>query len=255
MADEPDSPESESQSDKGNQPEEPDQPDDKGQPEQDDPGQETDEHKPHLPEQQPHRPKATEEASAEDWLGTNKDPDVMLSVPDLGIDRINLTVEDLEAHVNLHAKVLDIVDLKVGAHVTIKKVELDIQNVHAQAMLKVNLQPVVEIVRELVEHPEILTKTVQALTSGGGVSDSQDDDDFDVNDTSMPGGPDQSDSRVIQGRVEESHEEADQPEDKPEGDESTQKPDDQPEPERKEEPDQGEQDQGTNQGNEDKRDE
>lgn len=165
--------------------------------------EETDEYKPHLPEQQPHRPKATENASAEDWLGSNQDPDVFLSVPDLGIDRINLTVEDLEAHVNLHAKILDMVELKVGAHVSIKKVELDIQNVHAQAMLKVNLDPVVEIVKHLVDHPEILTETVGKLTANSERT-SMDDDEGD--DALATGDPHKS----IEGKKNVSYEEADE---------------------------------------------
>lgn len=118
----------------------------------------------HIPEQDPHRVKAMEEASAADWLHGIENPDVFLAIPDLGVDRINLTVEDIDAHVTLHAKILDLVELRVGAHVKIAKVELDIQNVHAQAMLQVNLQPVVDIVAELVKNPEIITETVGKLT-------------------------------------------------------------------------------------------
>ncbi len=80
------------------------------------------------------RPRAVQEATAEDWLGSNRDPDVLLSVPDLGVDKIRLTVQDLTAHVNLHAKVLDLLELRVGADVALGSVELDIDNVRAQSM-------------------------------------------------------------------------------------------------------------------------
>src|SRR4051794_16307912 len=90
------------------------------------------------------RPPALRSATAQDWLGSNQDPDVLLSVPDLGVDKITLKVEDLQADVDLHARVLDLVDLHVGAHVTLGSVELDIENVRAQAMLKVKLDKVAQ---------------------------------------------------------------------------------------------------------------
>lgn len=112
--------------------------------------------------------KPLENATAEQWLGSNNDPDVLLSVPNLGIDRIYLGVDNVRAHVELHAKVLDLLELHVGADVSIDKVELEIDNVRVQAMLKVKLDKVAEIVGRLLEtidkHPEILT----ALTGGLG---------------------------------------------------------------------------------------
>ena len=107
-------------------------------------------------------------ADPEMWLGSNGDPDVMLSVPNLGVDRICLGVDDLRAHVDLHAKVLDLLELHVGADVGIRKVELEIDNVRVQAMLKVRLNEVGQIIGKVVEllehHPEILSN----LTSGLG---------------------------------------------------------------------------------------
>jgi hypothetical protein len=112
--------------------------------------------------------KPLENATAEQWLGSNNDPDVLLSVPNLGIDRIYLGVDNVRAHVELHAKVLDLLELHVGADVSIDKVELEIDNVRVQAMLKVKLDKVAEIVDRLLQtidkHPEILT----ALTGGLG---------------------------------------------------------------------------------------
>jgi hypothetical protein len=110
------------------------------------------------------------EATAQDWLGTNTDPDVLLSVPNLGIDHIGLTVENVRAHVELHAKVLDLLELHVGADVSIDRVELDIENVRVQAMLKVKLEKVVEVVSRVMdtidENPEILTNLTGGLGRG-----------------------------------------------------------------------------------------
>jgi len=110
------------------------------------------------------------EASVQDWLGSNQDPDVMLSVPNLGIDHIGIKVENLRAHVELHAKVLDLLELHVGAEVSIDEVEIDIENVRVQAMLKVKLDKVAEIVDRVMttidNNPEILTNLTGGLGRG-----------------------------------------------------------------------------------------
>jgi hypothetical protein len=108
------------------------------------------------------------EASAKDWLGSNQDPDVLLAIPNLGIDHIGIEVDNLRADVQLHAKVLDLLELSVGAQVSIEKVEVNIENVRVQAMLKVRLDEVYKIVDRVMttidENPEILTN----LTGGVG---------------------------------------------------------------------------------------
>jgi hypothetical protein len=109
-------------------------------------------------------------ATAQDWLGSNQDPDVLLAVPNLGVDHIGLNVDNLRAHVELHAKVLDLLELHVGADVSIDKVELEIDNVRVQAMLKVKLDKVVDIVGRVMDtidaNPEILTNLTGGLGKG-----------------------------------------------------------------------------------------
>jgi hypothetical protein len=104
------------------------------------------------------------------WLGTNGDPDVLVSIPNLGVDRIYLGIDNIRARVDLHAKVLDLVELTVGAQVSVDKIELEIDNVRVQAMVKVKLQEVKEIVRDVVNlidsHPEILTSLTGGLGRG-----------------------------------------------------------------------------------------
>lgn len=109
-------------------------------------------------------------AEPEDWLGGNRDPDVMLSVPNLGIDHIGLIVRNVHAHVDLHAKVLDLLELQIGADVGIEEVNLQIDNVRVQAMLKVKLEKVREIVGDVVglldKNPEILSNLTGGLGRG-----------------------------------------------------------------------------------------
>jgi hypothetical protein len=109
-------------------------------------------------------------ATPQDWLGSNQDPDVLLAVPNLGVDHIGLVVDNLRAHIELHAKVLDLLELHVGADVSIDKVDLQIDNVRVQAMLKVKLEKVAQIVDRVMDtidrNPEILTNLTAGLGKG-----------------------------------------------------------------------------------------
>jgi hypothetical protein len=94
--------------------------------------------------------------------------DVLLDIPQLTIDTIELEVSDLKAHVSLVAEVLNLVKLSVGVDATLGKADLDIRGVRAQALLKVRLDKVAEIVDGVValidHHPEI----VKDLVKGAG---------------------------------------------------------------------------------------
>lgn len=88
------------------------------------------------------------------------EPDVLLDVPLLKVDEIALDVEDLRAKVSLQAEVLDLLRLNVGAYVELGAVHLDIKGVEAQALLKVNLDNVVEVIGRVLttidRNPDIL---------------------------------------------------------------------------------------------------
>ena len=100
-------------------------------------------------------------------------PDVFLDVSKLSVDNIELEVDDLFAQVALQAKVAELVDINVGATVEISKVDLEIEGVEAEALLKVRLDEVRQIVSEamhtLRERPELLTSALEnteKLTQG-----------------------------------------------------------------------------------------
>jgi hypothetical protein len=111
-----------------------------------------------------------EDATAQDWLGSNQDPDVLLSIPNLGIDRIAVNIEGVRAHATLDADVLDLVKINVGVDVSIDKVEIEVDNVRVQALLKVRLDNVKEIVHDVVDlfkqHPEILANLTGGIGEG-----------------------------------------------------------------------------------------
>ena len=77
---------------------------------------------------------------------------MLLDVPVVKVDKIHLELEDLQAHVALKAKVLDLVKLNVGVDVHLGKVRLDIEGVEAQALVKVRLDHVAAIVDRVLDH-------------------------------------------------------------------------------------------------------
>jgi hypothetical protein len=99
-----------------------------------------------------------------------EEPDVLLDVPQLHVDEIDLEVEGLRARVSLQAEVLDLLKLNVGADVALDEVKLDIKGVDAQALLKVRLDNVAQVIGRVLttidRNPEIL----EQLTSGLGAA-------------------------------------------------------------------------------------
>lgn len=98
------------------------------------------------------------------------EPDVLLDVPDLQVDEINLEVEDLRAKVSLQAEVLDLVKLNVGADVHLGKVALEIKGVEAQALLKVRLDNVAGILERVLKTIDRNPQILQNLTQGLGTA-------------------------------------------------------------------------------------
>jgi hypothetical protein len=110
-----------------------------------------------------------EDSAAADGGGssTGQEPDVLLDVSELEVDRISLEVEDLRAHVSVLAELANLVSLSVGADVRLGVVKLEIEGVRAKVLLKVRLENVRAILEKALdtigEHPEILEILNQTL--------------------------------------------------------------------------------------------
>ena len=93
--------------------------------------------------------------------------DVILEVPELSVDSIGLTVSNVRAKVALDANAMNLVQLTAGVDVGIKKVELGIVGVYAEAYLYADLDNVARIVDRVVQtldrNPKILTQVLQAV--------------------------------------------------------------------------------------------
>jgi e3 binding domain len=102
-------------------------------------------------------------------------PDVLLDVPELKVDLIHFELDDLDAHVALKARVLNLVKLNVGVDVHLSRVKLDIKGVEAEVVLKARLDHVTAIVDRLMtsldRNPELvkgLSRAVSEVGQGAG---------------------------------------------------------------------------------------
>ena len=93
--------------------------------------------------------------------------DVILEIPELSVDSIGLTVNNVRAHVALDANAMNFVQLTAGVDVGIKQVQLSISGVFAEAYLYVDLDNVARIVDRVVttldRNPQILTRLLAAV--------------------------------------------------------------------------------------------
>jgi hypothetical protein len=98
-------------------------------------------------------------------------PDVLLDVPELRVDLIHFELDDLDAHLAVKAKVLNLVKLNVGIDVHLSRVKLDIKGVEVEAVLKARLDHVTAIVDRLMtsldRNPELVEGLSQAISEIG----------------------------------------------------------------------------------------
>jgi pyruvate/2-oxoglutarate dehydrogenase complex dihydrolipoamide acyltransferase (E2) component len=95
--------------------------------------------------------------------------DLVLDVPVLKVDELDLEVEELRAHVSLRAEVADLVKINVGVDVYLNEVKLGIKGVEAQALLTVKLQQVLGTLNRALEaisrNPQILGGSFQNVSN------------------------------------------------------------------------------------------
>ena len=99
-------------------------------------------------------------------------PDLTLDVPSLGVEELNLDVENLRARVSLHAELADMVKLSVGVEADVDKVKLEAKGVEAQLLLKAGLDNVRAILAQALDaldnNPEILEDLLRTSGESAG---------------------------------------------------------------------------------------
>jgi hypothetical protein len=97
-----------------------------------------------------------------------QEPDVVLDVPELEVDRITLEVRDLRAHVSILAELANLLNLSVGVDARLDEVKLEIEGVEAEVHLVARLKNVrailVKALDTIGEHPEILRILARSLS-------------------------------------------------------------------------------------------
>ena len=112
-------------------------------------------------------------AAAQEQQPASEASDLTLDVPSLGIEELNLDVENLRARVSLHAELADMVKLSVGVEADVDKVKLEAKGVEAQLLLKASLDNVRAILAQALDaldnNPGILEDLLRRSdeTSGG----------------------------------------------------------------------------------------
>jgi 2-oxoacid dehydrogenase-like protein with E3 subunit-binding domain len=112
-------------------------------------------------------------APAQERQPASGPPDLTLDVPSLGVEELNLDVENLRARISLHAELADMVKLSVGVEADVDKVKLEAKGVEAQLLLKAGLDNVRDILGRaldaLGDNPGILEDLFRTSgeTSGG----------------------------------------------------------------------------------------
>ncbi|WP_446217403.1 hypothetical protein [Micromonospora sp. IBHARD004] len=99
-------------------------------------------------------------------IGEDRGEDVYLDVPELHVDSLEIEVEDLRARVSLQADVLSLLRLHVGIDATLGRVRLDLKGVDAQALLKVRLDNVAEILKQVLATINANPQIVEELARG-----------------------------------------------------------------------------------------
>lgn len=99
--------------------------------------------------------------------------DVILEVPNLSVDSIGITVQNLRANLSLAANAANLVTVDAGVDVSIGRVRLAITGVEAEAYLYVDLDNVTRIVNRVVgtldRNPQILTQVLRTVDNTVGV--------------------------------------------------------------------------------------
>ena len=79
-----------------------------------------------------------EEARAK--AASEDDADVILDIPVLNVEELDLEVEELRAHISARAELVGFLNINVGVDAYVDKVKLRIKGVEAQVQLKVKLE-------------------------------------------------------------------------------------------------------------------
>lgn len=100
--------------------------------------------------------------------GGAPEPDVLLDIPEVTVDQLRLAVDGLDADLSLRARLANLVQLDAGVRVHLEGVELDLTGVSAEALLKVRLEKLVQILDRALTTLDRNPQVIDALARAAG---------------------------------------------------------------------------------------
>ncbi|SBT50384.1 hypothetical protein [Micromonospora auratinigra] len=102
--------------------------------------------------------------------GSQPEPDVLLDIPEVTVDQLRLAVDRLDADLSLRVRLANLLQLDAGVRVHLTGVELDVTGVSAEALLKVRLEKLVEILDRAFTTLDRNPQIIEALARSVGVT-------------------------------------------------------------------------------------
>lgn len=127
-----------------------------------------------LPRRQPApaQPPGPPSPLAQQALAGGDPPDVLLDIPNLSVEQISIQVQNLEANLNLDARLANLLHLTAGVNASIDDVRIEIAGVRAQATLIVRLDNVRAIIERTLQtvdnNPQIVTQLLSTVDNAVG---------------------------------------------------------------------------------------
>lgn len=104
---------------------------------------------------------------AQQALAGGDPPDVLLDVPNLSVEQISIQVSNLQANLNLDARLANLLHLTAGVNASVDDVRIEIAGVRAQATLIVRLDNVRAIIERTLQtldnNPQIITQLLSTV--------------------------------------------------------------------------------------------
>ena len=130
-----------------------------------------------------------------------EDPDVLLNIPVLKVEEIDLEVDDLRAHISVRAELANFVNIDIGVDAYLNHLKLRIKGVEAQAQLKVRLDRILGTIDRALSaieaNPDLLNQQARREEPGarsggrsGGRSTERSGEAAEQTQPSAPGIPD-----------------------------------------------------------------
>ena len=116
-----------------------------------------------------------EEARAKAAREADDDTDVVLDIPVLKVEELDLEVDELRAHISARAELAGFLNISVGVDAYVDKVKLRIKGVEAQVQLKVKLERILGSVDRALQaidnNPQLLDPDFRRPKGGTGEKD------------------------------------------------------------------------------------